>query len=261
LIAQVGKYYFADLDPVTGAPGLFTAVTLGFETDAWPTDIVTNGNGSRVYFTGALNGTVYVSEDVATGVKAVTRGLVPSAMRRVASCRAAHIAVGDDLSVLRTTNDWQTTEVATFTLPLTSAPIDENASFTGIYMVSEFEFYVTTDAGREFFTLDGGTNWSEIKFNGSGSGFIGDALMVDDLVRWFAHNGDTTARLFSSWTWDASRTNLAPRIAQFPAIQRIERLAAPVCSEPSKRVNQLAIAGTASDGVHGVAIIGAPNIV
>lgn len=256
VIIGSGAYYWATLNRA-GTPGTFTKVTSGFVAGAAPNDLYVL-SASEVFFVGNA-GYIYKSTDITAGVSVVDAGsaTAQNLLRISSDGQQTMVAVGAASTVLKSINrgvSWATTDANPSAIALDVYSVAVKS--TDVYLVG------TGLSGRLFYTLDGGTNWAEKTFTGSGQGYIRDIVFATDEVGWFVHDDNTpTGRIWS--TWDGGQSWVrndggSKRMLSWPVVDRINRVAVPKGTY-QVAANWVALGGLAGDGTDGIALLGAPN--
>lgn len=189
-IACVGAYlvvvsndseslHYAPIADILDGTETWTEVTTGFVAAKGPLDITSLG--SAFNWIAAKGGYIYFSDDVTAGVEVQTAGALT-----VQDQLAIHaldllnvLSVGLLNTVLVTRNGGSVWELVTG--PLAGAALD------ACWMISEDVWWVGSQAGRLYYTLDGGVTWTEKAFPGSGAGEVKDIAFVTPSVGYIAH--------------------------------------------------------------------------
>jgi photosystem II stability/assembly factor-like uncharacterized protein len=254
--ATAGGHYYAAINSDTGVPGTWAKVTTGYITASEPRDVfvadrnlaVVVGDGGYIYkLTSPLNGATVLDAGNAT----------TSDLKRVHGKEDVFVAVGGSGTVVKSTSRGQTWGVVT---AITGTP-----ALNCIQVVGEKRFWVGADTGLLFYTEDGGTTWTQINFDGSGTGSVTDLVFVNSHVGYLVHTVGSTSRIL--WTLDAGQSWVLPtqgnRVKNFPAaaaVQRINRLAYPTKGDTIVSCNNLVGAGLGAT-TDGVFVIGVPTVV
>lgn len=247
-----GAYYYAAINQQTGVPGTFTKVTNGFVATKDPTDIFVAGP-REVYFSGK-GGYIYTSTDITSGVTVSNAGAATNQdLNRVHGLDDTIVCVGNQGQVIKTVNRG-ITWAATTTLP---CGLPEG--LTAVAVKANSVIWVGSGLGRIYYTLNGGTTWTERPFSGSGAGQVKDLIFPTAEVGFFSHSTATpSARVFATWNGGADWTNAAPRVLNMLTFTYANRLAAPVSSDPAVAANNLVVGGLLSAvGGDGILIVGA----
>lgn len=153
------------------------------------------------------------------------------------------VAGGNNGSVVFSTNGvlWQAAS---------SAPSADN--ILAVWAKTEDEWWVGTDAGQLFYTLDEGVSWREKTFPSSGSGQVTDIAFASDSVAYLAHEpAGQDGRLLRSYDGGHSWNILPEGVGIVPANDGFTALAA--CAfDP----NFVVAGGVGDGGADGILIIG-----
>jgi len=225
----------------------FTEVTTGFVVGGEPNAIFSIG--SRAYIVGD-NGYIYYTEDATAGVTVLDAGTLTSSVLNDVHAISEDfaVAVGNSGVVLYTENGE--------TFALATAPVGVGVNLNCVFVKNESEWWVGTDAGSLFYTLDGGSTWTTKAFPGSGAGEVRDIEFSTDSVAWLAHDTATPAgRILRSYNGGYS-WQIAPERAgaTLPANDVVNALA--VCDEDANFVVGVGLADDASDGYIAVGLAG-----
>lgn len=228
---------------LTAGEGTWAEVATGFVGGGEPRAIVSL-SPTETWIAGA-GGYIYFSDDITSGVEVQTAGdATTQDLSAIAAADAnTLVAVGASNAVLVTTNGGSTW--AAVTGPAVGVVLNTVA------LQSDLVWLVGTAGGQLFYTLDGGENWTEKTFSGSGDGQVRDIAFSTPQVGYMAH--DTSAavgRVFRTIDGGFSWYQLPEATGQtFPTNDRINALAA---CEGSPNV--LFAGGLAGDGEDGVVI-------
>lgn len=99
------------------------------------------------------------------------------------------VAVGNNGAMVKTENGGVTwTGIQRFTAL--------GVHFQCVWCVSEEVWWIGTTGGRLYYTVDGGTTFTEKAFSGSGAGYVYDIAFSNDAVGYMAHGTATRGRIF-----------------------------------------------------------------
>ncbi len=178
--SESDSVHYAALVDILNGVETWTEMTTGFVVNKGPTKIY-SFDPSHTWMTG-LGGYIYYSTDPTSSVVVQSSGSAT-----VQDLHDIHgidqlniVAVGDSNAVLYTTNGGSTWGAVTGP----AVGVNLNA----VWMQSKFRWLVGTASGRLFYTIDQGTNWSEISFPGSGAGVVRDIVFATPSVGYMAHN-------------------------------------------------------------------------
>jgi hypothetical protein len=249
IVVGDGAYFYALINAQTGAPGTFTKVTTGFIAANKPLDIYVVS--PREIFFSAQNGYVYKCTSINAGVVVVSAATATTSdLYRVHGLDETIVCVGKNGAIIKSTNrgiTWATT---------TTSPAGLLTDLYAIVVKSRTEFWVGSNFGRAYYTLNGGESWVELSFVGSGSGQIKDIVFVNDEVGYISFSNTTPrASLLCTWNGGADWTSTSPRVLNYPTMNYGNRIAFPNAAG-SIAVNNVAIAGIAGNGVDGIILVG-----
>ena len=243
-------YYYALIDQNTGVPGTFTKVSTGFVAAGSPKDMYV-ANPREVWFVGDA-GYIYKSTDITTGVSVVNAGVATTQdLKRITGLGETLVAVGAAGTVLKSINRgviWATT---------TTSPVLAPIIIQAVAVMDGRRYWVGTNGGRVYFTLDGGETWHEKAIDGSGNGQIWDIVFPTQEVGYIAHATATpVARIHTTWDGGEDWTRNPSRIMNMPVYDIPNRIACPATDDLGWISNTLAIAGLAGNGIDGIILIG-----
>ena len=222
----------------------FTEVAAGFVAGGEPNDIWSLGNFAFIVGDG---GYVYKTTDPTTGVTVVEDGTV-----QVDDLNAVHalskdfaVAVGNNGAVIFTNGGdiWQ--EAPT-------RPVGIGIELLAVAIKSETEWWVGSDAGNLYYTLNAGLTWTVKAFPGSGAGVIRDIDIVSDTVMYMAHDtaaplGRVLRSLSGGESWQVLPEGAAPIVPN----DQITALYG--CRD---NPNFVAAVGLADNGTDGIILVG-----
>ncbi|HUD74995.1 MAG TPA: hypothetical protein VMQ76_07970 [Terracidiphilus sp.] len=247
--ATTGGYYYAPLNYFTGVPGTWTKVTAGFVSGWQPYDVFVLS--PREIFFSADGGTIYKSTDITAGVDwSLQPGtVVNTALLRIHGQDETIVAVGGSGTVVVSYNrgkNWGTA---------ISAPVV--ATLGAVWVVDDNLWWVGTNSGTLWYTLNTGNSWTQKRFSGDSAGVVRDIVGVNNEVLFFSHDTATpTGRIFSTWNGGRDWTNINPRINNIPTSYRFNRLKVPVVDNTGISANTLVAAGLSGGGTDGVLLQG-----
>lgn len=235
--ATRGGYYYATLNPLTGAPGSWTKVTTGFTDTFEPRDMVVLG--PREAYLCTDSGEILKITDVPSG--ATTLGVVTSSdLARISAYGNTIVAVGASGTVMRSINRGQSFAA------VTTAP-SANAA-TAIEVLGEQRFYVGDASGGIYYTENAGeTAWTAINI-GATPAAIQDIRFATPEVGYVAYTASSLARVAATInggaSWSLSDTSGNQRL-QTPAtsLQRYNRIAVPETSDWFVNANNVTFGG------------------
>jgi len=225
-------------------PPSWTEITTGFVAGYEPYAIDAIGN--KAFIVGNA-GAIYVTEDVTSGVTAVSLGTVATGDLLAVDMlnEDVAVAVGQSGEVVYTLNGTTWTAVAV-------RPVGYGVNLNCVLILSEKEFIVGTSNGRLYYTLNAGNSWTEKTFPGSSTGVVYAIDMSNNSVLYIAHA--TTAplgRILRSYDGGYSWVVLPESTGAIPANDRINALAA-----SGYDVNMIVGGGLADDATDGIIVLG-----
>jgi len=233
---------FSEFDGATDPD--FTEVSTGFNASGAPNDIWSIGNMAFIVGEG---GYIYKVTDPSAGVteldSSAAGGDGLNAVHALDDEKA--VAVGDNGAVVYTRNGTLWTAA--------SRPVGYGVNLTCVWMRGEDEWWVGTDDGRVFYTLDAGTSWTEKSLPGNLAA-IYDICFPFESVGWIA--GATSApagRILRSYDGGYSWLVIPEGTSVIPANDAVNAIAG--CTEDA---NILAAGGLADDGSDGILLIAQP---
>jgi len=254
----MNRYFFTAINTLTGIPSSsWTAVSTGFVAAKLPTDMYVL-NSREIWFCG-LGGYIYKSTDITAGVSVINAGVATTNnLRRISGERETVVAVGDTGTIVLSGNRGRSWAVAV-----------NNASITdriqAVAVLGPYKFWIGTNAGRVYWTDNQANSWTELNFDGSGTGQVTDIAFATDDCGYFAHADATpTARLFATFTggriWDLSTNVGQKRVANWPTFDRINRIAVPGYSDLGVLAGNVAVGGVADNATDGVIHLGLSSV-
>lgn len=245
-----GAYYLIDLNPVTGVPSAFTAVTTGFLASGAPADAYVYND--QAYICGALGSIQKVARMGDSPVLLATVGA--NTWARIDGDDNGFIAVlaGANRIVGYSPNGgktWTTTTATPGSAGNGAAleVIDDQTLFVGL---SNGELHFTNNRGETWTQIATGISFTaiaDIKFATREVGYIAGTVGGASVIA-------TTFDGGQSWTL-ASASN--PHLANVPAsTSAFRRLAIPDGTHLATATNSLAVAGIATGGTAGYVATG-----
>lgn len=207
----------SDLDG-TGAEGTWTQVTTGIVATGEPNDAWSVG--TKAFVVGDV-GYVYMTEDLTSGLTVLDAGVAASGENLTAvhaNSKQLALAVGANGTVIYTVDGvtWAASP---------SSP--EAGALNCCWVKSETEWWVGSDAGYLYYTVDGGTTWTTKGFSGSGSGSVHDIAFATDSVVYLAHEtAGGAGRILRSYDGGYSWVVMPEGTGSIPSNQRVNALAA-----------------------------------
>jgi photosystem II stability/assembly factor-like uncharacterized protein len=232
----------ADITPTTDP--VFSEVSTGFEVGGEPRAI--SSSGRKAFIVGA-GGYIYALRDVASGPTVLDAGTATSE-----NLNAVH-ALSDDLGLAGGQNGAIAFTVnGTIWSAPTTSPVGAGVHINDVLMRSPRYWIVVTSNGRMYYTVDGGSNWTEKGFFGSGSGSVESISAASDTVMYIAHTPTAgSGRILRSTNGGADWVVMPESSGNLPANDRINSLAA--CQHDPDFVVGV---GLADDGTDGIILLG-----
>jgi photosystem II stability/assembly factor-like uncharacterized protein len=246
-------YYYSTFNPETGVPGTWTKVTSGFIASALINDVYVL-SPQEVFFS-CDGGAIFKATDITVGVTNVlAQGVVTGVkLQRIKGDGSIMVAVGASGGMIVSRN-----RGTTWYTP-TSTPSGDQ--FLAVEVITEDIWWVGSDVGRLYHTINGGESWTQLTFSGAGAGAVRDIVFPTPDVGYFSHNtADPTGRLFCTWNGGNDWTRSAPRLLNLPVVDRFNRIAVPN-AHASIAANNVVLAGLGGNGTDGVLAVGiAPRL-
>lgn len=195
----------ADVD--AGVAGGWTEVATGFVVNHEPNDIWSVGVGA---FIAADGGYVYWTADPTSGVSVLDAGIAETD-----NLLAVHalddefaVAVGANDSIIWTNNrvNWSTTDTVT----------GSGDGLNAVWIKNKTEWWVVTDAGEVYYTLDGGVTWVEKAIPGNVD-ILHDLAFASDSVAYTCGGYLNDARSWRSYDGGFSWNAMPEGVGNLPA--------------------------------------------
>jgi hypothetical protein len=217
----------------------FTEVTTGFVSGGGPRCIDV---GDQKAFIAGAGGYIYVTQDATTGVSVLDSGSVTSSQYNDISAFSDDfvVAVGNDGVIAKTENG------ASFTLVNPPSDVGYGVHINTVYVKSASVWWIGTAAGKLYYTVNGGTSWTEKTFYLSGSGSVEDIAFGGDTVMVVSHTYNSTGRLLISTNGGYDFVVAPQGTGTLPANDRINSVA--VCDYNPGIILGAGLADDASDG-------------
>lgn len=237
--------HYAPLADILEGIETWIEVTTGFVAGNGPLAI--HSQGPCLTWIVAANGFIYFTNDPTVGVTEVQDAGVAT----VQNLNAIHgfdsnhlVTVGDSNAVVVTTNGGVTWSA------ITGPSVGVNLNT--VFMRGQLEWFIGDAGGQLWYTLDGGVNWIEKVFPGSGTGVVRDIKFSSKSVGFMSHDtvaplGRVLRTIDGGNTWFVEALNNLP----VPANDRFNALA--VCSED---VNLVYAGGLGDDAIDGILVGG-----
>ncbi|MFA5673930.1 MAG: YCF48-related protein [Thermovirgaceae bacterium] len=177
--------WHAPLADILSGSDSWTEVTEGFVALKCPNGIFSLGP-HQTWIVGA-GGYIYFTDDPTAGVVAQEAGVVTTEDLTAVHAYDSQnvVVVGENNAMLVSRNGGSTWALVTGPAPATN--------LTCIWMKGMDEWLVGAADGSLYYTRDGGVNWTEKTFPGSGSGTVKDIKFSSPTVGWMAHNTSAPA--------------------------------------------------------------------
>jgi hypothetical protein len=221
----------------------FTKVTTGIVTGKCPNHIWSLG---RKAFIAANGGYVYTCTDPTYGVTAVETGAATTAnlkfVHAISEERA--VAVGDGGAVIRTNDglSWENTM---------TRPVGAAVTLNCVWMKTETEWWVASNAGKLYYTLNSGKTWVEKTMPGTTPSRMNRIAFSTPSVGYAAGIVSSRARLYRTFDGGYSWVVLPESGAAFQLAD--EFLAIAACKY---NPNMVVCAGIHDDATDGVIVTG-----
>ena len=239
--------HYASVADILAGTEIWTEVTTGFVAAIGCPNAIFSVN-SRVTWIVGDGGHIYFTADPTSGVTVQADGTVTS--ENLNAIHAASdddaLAVGDNNALVRTSNGGEIWEAITGPAPA--------VVLNTCWMVNDQQWWVGTAGGQLFYTLNGGTDWVEKVFPGSGAGEVRDIAFTNGTIGYIAH--DTAVplgRLLRTIDGGQSWYVLPEGQGSMPVNDRFNAIA--TCEKPNENV--VFAGGLADGGTDGILVKGA----
>jgi len=240
VVSDTNSLHYANSDNILNGAETWTQVLTGFVVAGSP-NAITSTSPRHTWIAGDA-GYIYFTDDPTSLVTVQDAGVatVQNLLDIEAFDSELVVAVGASNAVIFSTNGGDTW--SSLTGP--SAGVQLNT----IAIRTETEWWIGTEDGRIYYTLDQGQNWIEKGFTGSGTGSVEKIIWATESVGWMSHTTATPAgRIFRTisggHTW-----YIAPEgSGVIPANDEITAMA--VCENNPNIVFGGGLADDGSDGV------------
>ncbi len=222
----------------------FTEVDTGFVVTGEPNDIWSLGTFAFICGDG---GYVYKTTDPTTGVEFVEDGsaVVDDLNAIKAISKDMAVSVGNNGAVIYTLGGdiWVET---------TARPVGIGVELTSVGILDENIWFVGTDGGELYYTINQGQTWTLKGFPGSGAGVIRDIDVVSETIILLSHDTATPAgRILRSISGGESFDVLPEGAAPIPPNDRFSAVYG--CRD---NPNFFAAVGLGDNGTDGIIVVG-----
>lgn len=238
LSADSESLHYAETALILAGTATWTEVATGFVTAKGPLAAWSLG-ASETWIVGE-GGYVYKAIDPASGVEVINAGNTTAQdLNDVHAYDSLNVvAVGAANVVINTQNGGETFQLITG--PAVGVVLNT------VWMLGPLTWLVGTAGGKLFYTIDGGSTWTEKTFSGSGAGQVRDIVFTTPSVGYMAHSTATPAgRIFRTIDGGYSWYLLPEGTGSIPTNDYVGSLA--VCNDPNI-VFGGGLAGNAVDG-------------
>jgi len=218
----------------------FTAVTTGVVSGGEPRAIGADPTNNIAFVAGA-GGYIYSLTDPTAGLTVLDAGVSHTDQYNAVDTfnEDFAVAVGNSGIIAKTENGSTWTSVST--------PVGVGVNINTIAIKNKDEWWIGTDTGHLYYTLDGGTTWTEKAFSGSGSGIIWHVEIANDTVMYMAHETSANSgRILRSTNGGYDWAVMPEGVGSLPLNDRVNAVAA--CSNNPDIVFGVGLADDASDG-------------
>lgn len=250
--ASTGAYYYAPINPRTGIPGTFIAVTSGFTASRQPNAVTVLGPNEA--YIACDGGEVLQINRV--GSAPVSLGIILSGVNLTAidaSGAQDMIVVGGAAGQVLRSYDRGRTFTAAAVVPAAS-------QIRAISIVDRSQIHVLSNA--VYYTADAGDGAWVTQFNVSGATW-GDMVWATPEVGYVSYvsggNAIVACTINGGFSWAALGARLSSAIGGTPAITAVSKLAVPQTSNYNVAANFLAAVGAAT--ADGFLAVGGANVV
>lgn len=207
-----GAYHYALFSDINAGIVNWNSQSSGFVAGKSPMCIWAV-NPAKV-FIGAQGGYIYLLSNVGSAVSVVTDGsLVAQDINDIHGYGQTVVAVGNNNAVLYSLN--QGASWGTITGPL----VGQNLS--AVWCLSGTTWFVGTGNGKLYYTLNGGTTWTQLLFDAGNFTSINDIQFTDQNVGYMAVEIGGAGRVYRTTDGGATWRYTASDIQGLPTNQRI----------------------------------------
>lgn len=203
--------------------------------------------GGRYLYVVGDSGYVYRTDDITGGVTALDAGVATAEnLNRVFALSDDFVVAVGNAGAIVYTEDGVSWGLAT------SSPVGGGTALTALAVQSETVWFVGTDTGYLYYTVDKAANWTAKGFPGSGAGTVYDVAFANMSVGYLAHATATPAgRIMRTYDGGYSWQILPEGTGSIAANDRINRLAPCIYDE-----NFIVGVGLDDDAADGVIVVG-----
>lgn len=255
VVVGLDAYYYAELDEDTGVPGTFTQVTSGFEASGSPNDLYVLSS-REVFFCGD-GGYIYKSTNITAGVSVLDAGSTTTEdyQRIAGDGEETLVLVSDNNVVVKSVN-----RGATFAQTVAAPSSTGTDDIRAVEVLDNRRFWVgvtETDGATVYYTLDGGKTWTAIGDIPTTGRSIEDIVFATNEVGFIAYaTGAPVGYVLATWDGGENWTATAPRILNWPTLDRVNRVAVPIVASSGIAANNVALGGLAGNGTDGIVLVG-----
>lgn len=243
---DTGSLHYALLSEFDGTTDPdFTEVTTGFVAGGEPRAISTEPLGQKAFIAGA-GGYIYSLADPTAGVTVLDAGVAHTDQYNAIDALSDDfaVAVGNSGIIARTENGSTWADI--------TSPVGVGVNLNTVAVKSKDEWWIGTSGGQVYYTLDGGTTWTEKTFSGSGSGIVWHIDIVNDTVMYMAHEtSGNLGRILRSTNGGYDWVVVPEGVGSLPLNDRVVAVAG--CEHNPDIVFGV---GLADDGADGFIVVG-----
>jgi len=236
-----GSLHYALLSEFDGVTDpSFTEVSTGFVTGGEPRAIGSEPNKRMAFIAGA-GGYIYSVSDPTAGATVLDAGVAHVDQYNAIAALSDEfaVAVGNSGIIAKTENGTTWASV--------TSPVGVGINLNTVAIKSKDEWWIGTSNGKLYYTLNGGTTWTEKTFTGSGSGIVWHIDIVNDSVMYLAHETSANSgRILRSTNGGYDWVVMPEGVGSLPANDRIVAVAG--CSYNPDIVFGVGLADDATDG-------------
>lgn len=222
-----------------GTAGSWNQITTGFVGSNYPRDMWSTGG--YVFIVGE-NGYVYGTSDATAGVTVLDAGAATTenltAVHAISNQFA--VAVGENASIVYTENrtNWQAI----------TGPTGVADNFLCVWVKNENQWWIGTDAGEVYYTLDKGTNWTEKAIPVTATAVYDLAFSTSSVAYMAVVIAGPAGRILRSYDGGYSWVTMPESVGSTPANDRVEAIAG--CVHDPNFVVGVGLGDDASDGFY-----------